>query len=88
MLSRTEAGGPTGARGQFGGFLSRSTELAMSACGAPVGGAARESKTAPAKKERSAQRNHRHKRGRIGGSNAPGGADVDRATAGSGRVGK
>lgn len=49
MLSRPEAGEPTGARGQFGGFLSRSTEMAGSACGAPVGGSARESNHAPAK---------------------------------------
>jgi hypothetical protein len=74
LLSRQRAGVPTGARGQFGGFLSRSTEMAMSACGAPVGGSARESKTAPAKKERSAQRNRRHKRGRNAGSNASGAA--------------
>ena len=49
MLSRPEAGEPAGARGQFGGFLSRRTEMAVSACGAPVGGSARESNSAPKK---------------------------------------
>lgn len=41
--------------------------MALAACGAPVGGSARESNDAPAKKERSAQRNRRHKRGRSAG---------------------
>ena len=49
MLSRPEAGEPAGARGQFGGFLSRRTEMTVSACGASVGGSARESNTAPTK---------------------------------------
>jgi hypothetical protein len=70
LLSRPEAGEPTGARGQFGGFLSRSTEMAGSACGAPVGGSARESNLL-LQKERSAQRNCRHKRGRHAGTNTP-----------------
>lgn len=50
MLSRRKAGEPSGAKGQFGGFLSRRTEMDLVAWDAPVGGSARESKTAPTKR--------------------------------------
>ena len=45
--------------------------MAGSACGAPVGGSARESNLTLPQKERSAQRNCRHKRGRNAGTNTP-----------------
>lgn len=54
LRSRPEAEGPAGAKGQFGGFLSRRTEMALPACGAPDGGTARERNHAPQRKERSA----------------------------------